>query len=1076
MNKHTPGIQHPYRKQLRATGGSEDTPHPFRWVVPSFNFINREINPSLKDGDQNKLCLIENTGLIYRLVQTYPPVWDFVFKLDVNTVPAIVKAIDDIQFLMETKADLLEFNLMVEAIHKINNDITAFLRRDQVVNNLGSNSPSSALSAQQGRILKGMIDDINHLLGAGEGTITNLQEIVQFMNMNRDLIENLTIDSILGLRSELNLRLRASDLFPVYTAIENLDNNKVGLDKIADNLETGIQGYVLSANQGKKLSNRLHAIETLLLSDDTDLDSLQEIVEYIKQNREILDSLTINSIYGLRDELNRLDSLIAGNRVQIEGLDSFTEELYQSIEEVKNRASSLEANVTGVILNITEIEDNINKNRVDIETTDNHVRLLTARVSETESLSSLNRDALSDLKNIVDEDRENTATSISDLLSTVINPLDTRVVELTSDVDKIKQDLSNIGDVSGGLNELLGAIEQNNDKVYALTYEVTSNKENISSLQDDVSAIGLKTSEIENTVNVKMGLMTVAVDEIEKEFEAIKSSISTTSQTLDNHIMTSGVRVKTIEDDLDMVRNNVSLLTSSNADVLEDVAKNKADIANISSVLNSAVITVENNKTSLENLYSQVDNNRLAVDGVNSNLSSYISLQNNVVSEINGRVLEMEDSVNEQKQSVDNVLARMADVLINVGEINQLVSETVTENRRLADDIAGVVSVTEQTIENVNASIANIVDEELPGIVLRVSENDDNIIETNRRLNLLTNRVSSNESKITNLQSSLSAVSDRVDKNEIDIKSNKDLIDSNVLEINETLSVLNSTLTAKITDNKSAIEQNKILFDNHLADYVLLKDRYDVTESNLLSLSSDVENIGYNLGSLSESHSIALERIDSLVDANNSTLTIANKNKADIYTIQDELESQSIRSEEINERVTLTKDRVSDVERDILAIKDEVQTNKNDLGELSDTVDTEKSRVDDIANELEAIPTILGRLDVIDQELAKEPEPTIASGYKLDMVSVANGVIDMTSGGQAFKVDATAPVNISFNKPDLTDKITTITIKITGSSTINWPSDIVWVEEKEPELGDVFTIVVIAFYENTAIAHKHIAI
>jgi hypothetical protein len=48
---------------------------------------------------------------------------------------------------------------------------------------------------------------------------------------------------------------------------------------------------------------RLHAIETLLETNDTELDELQEIVNFIKQNREDLDALAISNIAGLEDAL-----------------------------------------------------------------------------------------------------------------------------------------------------------------------------------------------------------------------------------------------------------------------------------------------------------------------------------------------------------------------------------------------------------------------------------------------------------------------------------------------------------------------------------------------------------------------------------------------------------------------------------------------------------------------------------------------------------------------------------------------------------------------------------------------------
>ena len=75
-----------------------------------------------------------------------------------------------------------------------------------------------------------------------------------------------------------------------------------------DNLNSTLTDKALSANQGRILKTFIDNINTLLSSDDTTLDSLQEIVNFIKINKETLNSLTISSISGLGDALaSKLD-------------------------------------------------------------------------------------------------------------------------------------------------------------------------------------------------------------------------------------------------------------------------------------------------------------------------------------------------------------------------------------------------------------------------------------------------------------------------------------------------------------------------------------------------------------------------------------------------------------------------------------------------------------------------------------------------------------------------------------------------------------------------------------------------
>ena len=59
-------------------------------------------------------------------------------------------------------------------------------------------------------------------------------------------------------------------------------------------------GYTGTAQD---LKNLIDAINRILQSDDTDLDQLQEIVEYIKQNKHILSTLGISNIAGLVEAL-----------------------------------------------------------------------------------------------------------------------------------------------------------------------------------------------------------------------------------------------------------------------------------------------------------------------------------------------------------------------------------------------------------------------------------------------------------------------------------------------------------------------------------------------------------------------------------------------------------------------------------------------------------------------------------------------------------------------------------------------------------------------------------------------------
>ena len=81
---------------------------------------------------------------------------------------------------------------------------------------------------------------------------------------------------------------------------------------IVDNVSSTATDKVLSANQGKILNDSIVAINTLLNSNDTSLDDLQEVVDYIKLNRTTLNALSISNIAGLQSALNAKVDVVAG--------------------------------------------------------------------------------------------------------------------------------------------------------------------------------------------------------------------------------------------------------------------------------------------------------------------------------------------------------------------------------------------------------------------------------------------------------------------------------------------------------------------------------------------------------------------------------------------------------------------------------------------------------------------------------------------------------------------------------------------------------------------------------------------
>jgi hypothetical protein len=99
----------------------------------------------------------------------------------------------------------VELDKRIQSINGITPDANgaATLALTQVVDNLTSVETTKALSANQGKVLKGLIDTINGVLQSDDGTLDELQEIVNYIKQNKTDLQNLSIGNIAGLTQAL---------------------------------------------------------------------------------------------------------------------------------------------------------------------------------------------------------------------------------------------------------------------------------------------------------------------------------------------------------------------------------------------------------------------------------------------------------------------------------------------------------------------------------------------------------------------------------------------------------------------------------------------------------------------------------------------------------------------------------------------------------------------------------------------------------------------------------------------------------------------------------------------------------
>lgn len=84
------------------------------------------------------------------------------------------------------------------------------LSKPSIINDVTTGGTTNMLSAEQGKVLKGYIDTINTLLSSDETTLDELQEIVDYIQTNRETLDTLGIANITGLQAALDLKMSTS--------------------------------------------------------------------------------------------------------------------------------------------------------------------------------------------------------------------------------------------------------------------------------------------------------------------------------------------------------------------------------------------------------------------------------------------------------------------------------------------------------------------------------------------------------------------------------------------------------------------------------------------------------------------------------------------------------------------------------------------------------------------------------------------------------------------------------------------------------------------------------------------------
>jgi len=119
---------------------------------------------------------------------------------------------------------------------------------------------------------------------------------------------------------------------------------KIFYSDIVDDVVTNRSDKPLSAAQGLVLKGYIDSINTLLTSDNVDLNSLQEVVDFIEANKTTLDTLTISNIAGLQTALDSKVDKIVGKALSE---NDFTDAYRSKLDGIEGAAEvNVQANYT----------------------------------------------------------------------------------------------------------------------------------------------------------------------------------------------------------------------------------------------------------------------------------------------------------------------------------------------------------------------------------------------------------------------------------------------------------------------------------------------------------------------------------------------------------------------------------------------------------------------------------------------------------------------------------------------------------------------------------------------------------
>lgn len=241
--------------------------------------IVAQINQAYQDILTNETLKVKYDSLGNEIVTTYAKLVDIA-----NGTVAALKYI---------KSD----GTTTEYIHQIESDLSTLNTNFSLLKEWADNIKSAQSDEAVQRAVMATKDSLGRIIKDTYATVTSITAA------------NTNIANILNGTSTVDKANKDGDGNVIKNTYATKTENalKVAYADIIDDLTHTDSNKPLSAKQGKELKKLIDNINTLLTSDDTSLDQLQEIVAYIKNNKTLIDGITTSKV-SITDIVDNLTS------------------------------------------------------------------------------------------------------------------------------------------------------------------------------------------------------------------------------------------------------------------------------------------------------------------------------------------------------------------------------------------------------------------------------------------------------------------------------------------------------------------------------------------------------------------------------------------------------------------------------------------------------------------------------------------------------------------------------------------------------------------------------------------------